>query len=172
MSICLHVIYELNILSCLIRSVFVNMSFGCPVFLTICPLWYCSVITGILLMYLVLHVITLPDFISLPLYNSLLWSALLLLTITPCIHGPISSLGDGGKSPKMFLEPVPKFSPRFSNIFLRTVYVRAFEFVDYPTLLKFVVPVLECHEECFYSVCAFEMYLYSLVVACPFKPLP
>ena len=54
-------------------------------------------------------------------------------------------LVDGGWGAKMFLEPVPKCSPRFSNIFLRTVCVWAFEFLDYPTLLKFVVPVLGCH---------------------------
>ena len=72
----------------------------------------------------------------------------------------------------MFLEHVPKCSPIFSNVFLRIVYEWAFKFVDYPTLLKFVVPVLGCHEECFYSVCTFQMYLFSLVVACPFKSLP
>ena len=72
----------------------------------------------------------------------------------------------------MFLEPVPKCSPRFSNIFLRTVYVWVFKFVDYPTVLKFVVPVLGCHEECFNIVCAFDVYLYSLVVAYPFEFLP
>ena len=61
--------------------------------------------------------------------------------------------------------------PDSPNIFLRTVYVWAFKFVDYSTLLKFVVPVLGCHEECFYSVCTFEMYLYSLV-AFFFNPSP
>ena len=66
----------------------------------------------------------------------------------------------------MFLESLPKCSPRFSNIFFGTVYVWAFKFVDYPTPLKFVVPVLGCHEECFCRVCTFEMYLYSLIVAC------
>ena len=49
----------------------------------------------------------------------------------------------------VFLEPVPKCSPRFSNMFFGTVYVWAFKFVDYPTLLKFVVPVIGFHEECF-----------------------
>ena len=69
----------------------------------------------------------------------------------------------------MFFELVPKCSPRLSNVHLRTVYVWGFEFVDKPTVLKFVVPVLGCHEKCFYDVCTFEMYLYSLVVTCPFE---
>ena len=40
---------------------------------------------------------------------------------------------DGGLGPEMFFESVPKGSARFSNVFLRAVYVLAFEFVDYPT---------------------------------------
>ena len=79
---------------------------------------------------------------------------------------------DGGWDPAMFFEPVPKCSPRLSNVLLRTVYVWAFEFVDNPALLKFVVPILGCHEKCFYCVCTFEVYLYSLVIACPFDFSP
>ena len=82
---------------------------------------------------------------------------------TDWVSCSVAVLVDWGWGPKMFFEPVPKCSPRFSNIFLRTVYVWAFEFVDNPTLLQFVIPVLMT-EECFYSVFAFEMYLYSLVV--------
>ena len=63
-------------------------------------------------------------------------------------HG-IAVLMDGAWGPKMFFEPVPICSPRLSNIFLGTVYVWAFEFVDNPTLFKFVVPVLRCNKECF-----------------------
>ena len=58
-------------------------------------------------------------------------------------------LMDGGWGPKIFFEPVLKYPPRPSNVLLRTVYVWAFEFVDNPALLKFVVPVLGCHERCF-----------------------
>ena len=47
-------------------------------------------------------------------------------------------LMDGRWGPEMFFEPVPKYSPRLSNVLLRTVYVWAFEFVDNLTLLKFV----------------------------------
>ena len=42
----------------------------------------------------------------------------------------------------------------------------AFEFVDYPTLLKCVILVLECNGG---GVFAFEINLYFLVLACPFK---
>ena len=42
---------------------------------------------------------------------------------------------DGGWGPEMFFESVPKGSAGFSNVFLGAVYVWAFEFVDYPTLL-------------------------------------
>ena len=48
----------------------------------------------------------------------------------------------------------------------------ALEFVDYSTLLLFVVPVLGCHKKGFSIVGPLEVYLYSLVVACPFTPLP
>ena len=81
----------------------------------------------------------------------------------------IDVLMDGGWDPEMFFEPVPKCSPRLSSVLLRTVYVWEFEFVDNPALLNFVVPVLGCHEQYFYSVCTFEVYSYSLVVACPFE---
>ena len=56
-------------------------------------------------------------------------------------------LMDGGWGPEMFFQPVPKCSPRLSNVLLRTVYVWAFKFVDNPALMKFVVPVLGCHEK-------------------------
>ena len=52
----------------------------------------------------------------------------------------------GGLGPKMFFEHVSTCFPRFSNIFPGTVYMWEFEFVDYPTLLKFAVPVFGCHE--------------------------
>ena len=84
----------------------------------------------------------------------------------------IAVLMDREWGPKMVFQPVPKCSQRLSNIFLGTVYVWAFEFVDNPTLLKFVVPLLRCHEESFCGVCPFEVYLYSLPVACPFEFLP
>ena len=77
-----------------------------------------------------------------------------------------------GEGAEMFFEPVPKCSPRLSNVLLRTVCLSAFEFVDNPTLLKslkIVAPVLGCYEECFYGVCTFDMYLYSLVIACTFE---
>ena len=90
--VCVHVIYGLDILSCLIRYVFVNMSFICPIPLTICCLRYCSVIIDIFWMCLVLHVITLPVFATPTLYDHPLWSVLLLLTINPCVCGPPSSL--------------------------------------------------------------------------------
>ena len=71
----------------------------------------------------------------------------------------------------MFFEPVPKGSSGFSNVFLRAVYIWLFEFVDYSFFVVFV-PFFKCHEEGFYSVGPFEVYLYYLVVAWPFKPLP
>ena len=37
--------------------------------------------------------------------------------------------------PEMFFGSFPKGSAGFSNVFLRAVYVGAFEFVDYPTIL-------------------------------------
>ena len=52
----------------------------------------CSVIIRIFQMCLVLYVITLPGFIILTLYDNPLWFVLLLLTITPCINGPLLSL--------------------------------------------------------------------------------
>ena len=67
--ISMHIIYRLNILSFLIRSVFVNVSVGWPVLLTICCLRYCSVVINILQMCLVLHFITLLLFITLTLYH-------------------------------------------------------------------------------------------------------
>ena len=75
-------------------------------------------------------------------------------------------LGDGALRCSLSLSPN---TPRLSNVLFRTVYVWAFECVDNPTLLKFVVLVLGCNEKCFYGVCTFEMYLYFLVVACPFE---
>ena len=67
----------------------------------------------------------------------------------------------------LFLNVLP-----FSNVFPRAVYMWAFEFVDYPTFFKFVVPVFGCHGESFYSVGPFEVYLYSLVVTCPLESFP
>ena len=84
----------------------------------------------------------------------------------------VATVVNRGWGPKMFFESIPTCSPRFSNVFLRVLYMWAFEFVDYTTLLKFVVPVFGCHEESFYSVGPFEGYLYSLVVAYPFKIFP
>ena len=78
-------------------------------------------------------------------------------------------LMNGGWDPEMFFEPVPKCSSRLSNVLLQTIYVWAFEYLDYPTLLKFVVLILGCHEKCFYGVGTFEVYLYSLVAAYPFE---
>ena len=78
-------------------------------------------------------------------------------------------LMDEGWGPEMFFGPVPKCSPRLCNVLLRTVYVWAFEFVDNPALLKFVVLVLGCHNKCYYGVCTFEVYLYSLVVTWTFE---
>ena len=69
----------------------------------------------------------------------------------------------------MFFELVPECPARFSIVLLGAVYMWAFEFVEYPTLLKFVVFVFGCYKECFYSISTFEMYLYSLVVVCPFE---
>ena len=48
--ICVHVICGLNVLSCLIWSEFVIVSFRCPALLTICCLRYCYVIINIFLM--------------------------------------------------------------------------------------------------------------------------
>ena len=45
-----------------------------------------------------------------------------------------AGLMDGGWGPKMFFEPVPKYSPRLFNVLFRTVCVWAFEFVDKPFL--------------------------------------
>ena len=45
----------------------------------------------------------------------------------------VAVLVDGGWGPEMLLYPVPQSSARFSSIFLRTIYMWAFEFVDYPT---------------------------------------
>ena len=45
---------------------------------------------------------------------------------------------DGERGPKMLVEPVPRCSTGFSNVFFGAGYVRAFKFVDYSTLLKFV----------------------------------
>ena len=77
----------------------------------------------------------------------------------------------GGWSPKVFFDPVPKCSTRFSNIFFRADYVWAFEFVDNPTFLQIIVFIFACNKEGFYSVCAFEMHLYSFVSTCPFELL-
>ena len=42
---------------------------------------------------------------------------------------------EGEWGPKVFFEPISKSSTRFSYVFLRAVYMWAFEFVDYSTLL-------------------------------------
>ena len=42
---------------------------------------------------------------------------------------------DGGWGPKVFFEPVPKSSARLSYGILRAVYIWAFEFLDYFTLV-------------------------------------
>ena len=55
-------------------------------------------------------------------------------------------LVEGERGPEMFFELIPKCSTRFSNVFIGAVYVWAFEFVDYPTLLKFGAPVFRCHK--------------------------
>ena len=44
-------------------------------------------------------------------------------------------LMDRGWSFKVFLDPVPKCPARFSNIFLRAVYIWEFELVDNATFL-------------------------------------
>ena len=72
----------------------------------------------------------------------------------------------------MFFDPIPKCPARFFNIFLRTVYVWAFELVDNSTFLHLAVFIFGCHEECFYGVCALEKHLYSFVITCPFELLP
>ena len=89
---CMNAIYVLNALSCLTRSVSMNISSRWPEFFTICSLGYCSAVIGIFHMCLVLQVITLSIFITLTLYGCLLWSMLLPSTITQCTHGPPSSL--------------------------------------------------------------------------------
>ena len=90
--ICVSDIWGLNILFCLISFAFVNMSLSCQMLLSLHSLWYCSVIIGIFLMCLVLHVITLPVFITLTLYDFLLCSVLLIFTVNLCIHDPPLSL--------------------------------------------------------------------------------
>ena len=56
----LLLIIGLNALSCLIRSVSVNISSSCQALSTICCLKYCSVIVGIFWMCISLHIISLP----------------------------------------------------------------------------------------------------------------
>ena len=47
----------------------------------------------------------------------------------------VAMVVDGGWGPKVFFEPVAKSSARFSYVFFWTVYMWAFEFVNYSTLL-------------------------------------
>ena len=79
----------------------------------------------------------------LPTYNSkTVWTDLVTCWV--------AMLMDGGWSLKVFFDPVPKYPARFANIFLRAVYVWAFELVDKLTLLQFAVFIFGCHKECFY----------------------
>ena len=58
-------------------------------------------------------------------------------------------LMDGEWSFKVFFDPISKSPARFSDIFLRAVYVWAFKLVDNLTFLHFAVFICGCHEECF-----------------------
>ena len=88
---CVHTIYGLNALLCLIKSVSLNMSSRWPVIFIVCSLLHCSVIIGFWMCH-VLYIISLPIFVTLTYYDCPLWFALLPSTITPCVHGPQSSL--------------------------------------------------------------------------------
>ena len=63
---------------------------------------------------------------------------------------------DRGWDPRMFLEPVPKGSARFSYIFFRTIYVWAFKSIYYSTLLKFGVPALGAMRRVFMVLIPFK----------------
>ena len=64
----------------------------CPVPFLICSQRYYSAIISVLEICLVLCVINLSIFVTLMMYDCPLWSVLLASAITPCIHGPPSSL--------------------------------------------------------------------------------
>ena len=85
---CVSAAYGLNILLCSSEVAYVNISSKHPVPFTICSQWFYFNIIRVLHMFLMLHVINLPIFFTLTMYDYPLWSVLLASTVSPYIHGP------------------------------------------------------------------------------------
>ena len=79
---CVSAAYGLNTLLCSIGLKSVNISSKHPGYFIICSQRYCSVVIGVLQVCLMLCVINLSVFVTLPVYDYPLWSVLLPSTMT------------------------------------------------------------------------------------------
>ena len=71
----------------------------------------------------------------------------------------------------MFFVPFCKGSCRFSYIFFLTPIFTTFESVYDPTFVGNRIFVLGGHEEVFYGLISFEVYLYTIFLTSVLEPL-
>ena len=71
----------------------------------------------------------------------------------------------------MFFEPFCKGSCRFSYVFFLTPIFTTFESVYDPTFVGDRIFVLGGHEQVFYCLTSFKVYLYTIFLASVFEPL-
>ena len=71
----------------------------------------------------------------------------------------------------MFLEPFCKSSCRLSYVFFFTPIFTTFVSVYDPTFVGNRIFVLGGHEQVFYGLTSFKVYLYTIFLASVFNPL-